>query len=164
MGLKTFSAGMSIVAASIAILANFRSASTALVELWPVMEPALPILGLSGAVGGLTLVGGCVWKWYVARQPKRPPGPEEGFRQLAPDVEWWYRERGQQYPTNLDEQADVMTRYRRTRDALTALGVTLPEESEHCVRFIVMARLGELAKARKQFPLQPKDDGPVVSD
>ena len=97
MSLKKLATGIALLGGFIGLLVNFGDARTELVKLWPTIAAVLPALALGGAFGGATLIGGCVWRWHVAR---RPPPPEERFRQLVPDIEWM---------VTLDEDAAAWT-------------------------------------------------------
>ena len=161
MSLKKLATGIALLGGSIGLLVNFGDARTELVKLWPTIAAVLPVLALGGAFGGVTLVGGQVWRWHVAR---RPTSPEERFQQLVPDIEWWLvLDKDSVAWTDL-ERAELSTRYLRTRDALTALGVGLPDEPDDCVTLLISAKLGKLAKAREQFPLQAQNDDPAASE
>ena len=162
MSPKKLATGITLLGVFIGLLVNFGDARTELVKLWPTIAAVLPVLALGGALGGVTLVGGQVWRWYVDR---RPTSPEERFQQLVPDIEWWVvLDKDASVWTDPLEQAELSTRYFKTRNALTALGVGLPDEPDDLVKLLVSAKLGKLAKARGWFPLQPKDDGPAASD
>ena len=161
MSLKKLATGIALLGGSIGLLVNFGDARTELVKLWPTIAAVLPVLALGGALGGVTLIGGSVWRWHVAR---RPTSPEERFHQLVPDIEWLFTLHEDAAPSTELGRAENAAGYFRTRDALTALGVGLPDEPDDLVKLLVSAKLGKLAKARRWFPLQPKDDGPAASD
>lgn len=149
--------GITLVGTCLGLLTNLWEARTALANLGSIIGAVLPVLALGGVCGGLTLIAG--WMWEL-----RPPSPEVRLRHLVPDLEWWVElDSSMPIPADIDG-AELQVRYLRTKDALTELGVQLPHSQEDCVKLLVFATLGKLKEARKRFPLQPNDDGPVAID
>ena len=159
MRLKTLAAGVGILAGYIAILANFGNARTQLVELWPTIRAVLPVLALAGAFGAATLIGGCVWRWHVAR---RPLPPSEHFHQLSVQI------RGvvNYFVRDVDSHSiwlDMVTHSARTAEDLATLGVRLPKSEEECTELLLLAEKGQLAEARKRFPHRSETGKPPAN-
>ena len=160
MSLKKLVTGITILGVFIGLLVNFGDARTELVKLWPTIVAVLPVLALGGALGGVTLVGGQVWRWYVDRRPL-PRG--ERFRQLAPDIEQILRCDNEQSDSTSFPMKSIRL-YTRTIIHLNALGVRLPKEEADSLKLLILAEAGKLEKARKLFPLRAQKDKRGESD
>ena len=146
--------GVSMLVGGTVFLANFREARTTLAMLWPSFAAVFPILAVAVVAGGAVLVCKPVRRWFSRRRPS------ERFRRLAPAIERM-ASRPQEPAATRSEWVRNIKQLNNTLselEELAALGVGLPEVQDDYIDLLLLAEQGQLAEARKRFPLPDEND------